>query len=110
MSDYSRRAFIAGGAAAATGAAIAAAPKIVSSISSEHGTGNEPAAEPTEPSLPAPREPVMAYVRDESTGEVTIVAGAQETTYRDLALVKRLVDAAPQRDQGLEGSIDVITP
>lgn len=38
----------------------------------------------------------MAYIRDEVRGEVTIVAGTSEMTYRDPALVKRLLAAAPQ--------------
>ena len=46
------------------------------------------------PTEPAPREPVMAYVRDAARGEVTVLSGKRETTYRDPALAKRLIDAA----------------
>ena len=35
-------------------------------------------------------------MRDAERGEVTVVAGTSETTYRDRALVKRLLAAAPQ--------------
>ena len=41
-----------------------------------------------------PAEPLVAYVRDVERGEVTVVSGTHETTYRDKALVKRLVKAA----------------
>ena len=51
---------------------------------------------PTDPSTPTPPEPVVAYVRDAKSGEVTVVSGTSETTYRDRALVKRLLDAAPK--------------
>ncbi|HEY6399703.1 MAG TPA: hypothetical protein VIX82_19835 [Solirubrobacteraceae bacterium] len=50
----------------------------------------------TEPSAPTPREPVMAYIRDAKRGELTVVAGTTETTYRDPELVKRLMAIAPQ--------------
>ena len=35
----------------------------------------------------------MAYVRDASKGEITVLSGTRETTYRDPALAKRLIDA-----------------
>jgi hypothetical protein len=41
-----------------------------------------------------PAHPVVAYVRDAARGEVTIVSGKGERTYRDAALVKRLLAAA----------------
>ena len=49
----------------------------------------------TEPSAANPAEPVVAYVRDAKRGEVTVMQGTRETTYRDRALVKRLLAAAP---------------
>src|SRR5579864_7034005 len=55
--------------------------------------GAEPRAEEVDPSGAVPSEPVVAYVRDAERGEVTVVAGERETTYRDPALVKRLVKA-----------------
>jgi hypothetical protein len=39
-------------------------------------------------------EPVVVYVRDARRGEVTVLHGSRETTYRDRALVKRLLKAA----------------
>jgi hypothetical protein len=65
--------------------------------------------EVAEPSSPNPREPVMAYVRDAERGEVTVMAGTSETTYRDRSLVKRLLDAAPTESMS-GGGIDVLTP
>ena len=62
---------------------------------------------PTEPSTANPREPVMAYVRDAERGEVTVMSGTSETTYRDRSLVKRLLDAAPQDWSSNGGGIDV---
>jgi hypothetical protein len=35
----------------------------------------------------------MAYVRDAERGEVTVLSGTRETTYRDPALAQRLIDA-----------------
>lgn len=63
----------------------------------------------TDPQSPTPREPVVAYVRDAKRGEVTVVSGTSETTYRDRALVKRLLAAAPT-DPVANGGIDVLAP
>ncbi len=64
----------------------------------------------TEPSSPMPQEPVVAYVRDAQRGEVTVVSGTSEVTYRDQALVKRLLDAAPQDQTMNGGGLDVVAP
>jgi hypothetical protein len=93
----SRRAFLQGTAGAAAGAAvILATPKIASLAADSTGSGAaaEPKAVVTTPSGRAPHEPVTAYVRDADRGEVTVMFGLQETTYRDPVLVKRLLDAA----------------
>jgi hypothetical protein len=93
----SRRAFLQGTAGAAAGAAvILATPKVASvalDVASPGGTA-EVKAVATKPSGPAPKEPVTAYVRNADRGEVTVMSGRQETTYRDPALVKRLLDAS----------------
>jgi hypothetical protein len=62
------------------------------------------------PSSQTPREPVMAYVRDAQRGEVTVLAGTTETTYRDPALVKRLLSAAPRGVVGDGGEVNVVAP
>jgi hypothetical protein len=69
---------------------------------------NEEAGVPTDPSTPNPPEPVIAYVRDAESGEVTVIAGTSETTYRDRALARRLLKAAPSTAQG--GGNDVVAP
>jgi hypothetical protein len=63
-----------------------------------------------EPSSPSPSEPVMAYVRDAERGEVTVMSGTDETTYRDPALTRRLLDAAPQGSTTNGGVNDVLAP
>jgi hypothetical protein len=75
---------------------VIAAPKAASVAfdGAAHGAGAGPKPKVTKPSGPAPREPVTAYVRDAQRGEVTVMSGKQETTYRDPVLVKRLLDAA----------------
>jgi hypothetical protein len=91
----SRRQFLAGGAGAAAGAAIVAASSKVGSVMTfGRDAPTEPAGTVTKPSGPPPSEPVTAYVRDPRRGEVTVLAGKKETTYRDPVLVKRLLDAA----------------
>jgi hypothetical protein len=44
-----------------------------------------------------PDEPLVAYVRDARRGEVTVTAGTREHTYRDRALVQRLLRAAGRK-------------
>jgi hypothetical protein len=48
------------------------------------------------PDSPVPDEPVTAYVHDAKRGEVTVVSGTSEVTYRDPALARRLLAAAPK--------------
>jgi len=93
----SRREFLQGGAGAAAGAAlILATPKVASIALDQPGRGvpTEPRAIVTKASGPVPAEPVAAYVHDAERNEVTVMSGKHETTYRDPALVKRLLDAA----------------
>jgi hypothetical protein len=93
----SRRAFLEGTAGAAAGAAvILATPKVASvALDAAESRGAAlPKAVVTKPSGPAPREPVTAYLRNAERGEVTVMSGKKETTYRDPVLAKRLLDAA----------------
>lgn len=93
----SRRAFLQGTAGAAAGAAAILATPKVASIALDGPAASAP-AEPkpvvSAPAGPVAREPVTAYVRDVDRGEVTVMFGERATTYRDPALVKRLIDAA----------------
>jgi hypothetical protein len=43
---------------------------------------------------PSTHEPLVAYVRDVSAGELTLMVGTREIVVRDHALVMRLVQAA----------------
>ena len=95
----SRRAFLEGSAGAAAGAAIVlAGPKVAAiALDGSHagsGVAAEPKAVVTKATGPTPQEPVTAYVHNAERGEVTVMSGTTETTYRDPALVKRLLDAA----------------
>ena len=93
----SRKQFLHGTAGAAASAAVILATPKVAAVALDSGASNAP-AEPraviTKPSGHAPREPITAFVRDVERGEVTVMSGKQETTYRDPALVKRLLKAA----------------
>jgi len=84
-----RLSFIKASAGVAAGVAAVSVPAAAA-------LGMEETGVPTAPSSPTPPEPVTAYVRDAARGEVTVVSGMSETTYRDRALVKRLLAAAPQ--------------
>jgi hypothetical protein len=96
-----RLSFLKASAGAAAGAAAVAVPAAVV-LSDE-----KPRVVP-EPSSANPREPVMAYVRDAERGEVTVLAGTNETTYRDRGLVKKLLAAAPKDSIANGGRIDVL--
>jgi hypothetical protein len=98
-----RLSFLKVSATAAAGAAAIGAP--VAAAMSEEKKGVA-----TAPSSPNPGEPVMAYVRDAQRGEVTVMSGTAETTYRDRALVKRLLDAAPNESTLNGGGLDVLAP
>jgi len=88
-----RLSFLKASAGAAAGAAAVAVP------GASAATG-EPPGVPTHPSARTPREPVVAYVRDAGRGEVTVVSGTREITYRDRALARRLMKAAPRHASG----------
>ena len=98
-----RLSFLKASAGAAAGAAAVGIP--TAAALSEHSSGVV-----TEPSSPNPREPVVAYVRDATKGEVTVMHGTSETTYRDRSLVKRLLQSAPKDSTLNGGGIDVIAP
>jgi len=87
MDNLSRRKLLASAGVATGTAAIAAAPTVAAALDRQ---------EVTDPSGPPPEETVIAYVRAAKGGEVTVMSGTRETTYRDPALVKRLLKAAPE--------------
>jgi hypothetical protein len=94
MREVTRRLFLRRSAGVAGGAAVVGAPAVLAETASARGSTARVLASP---SAGVPHEPVMAYVRDADRGEVTIVAGTRETTYRDPELVRRLLAAAPGR-------------
>jgi hypothetical protein len=98
-----RLSFIKASAGLAAGAATIGVPVAAALSAEEKGVA-------IEPSSPSPSEPVMAYVRDAERGEVTVMSGTGETTYRDRALTQRLLDAAPQGSTTNGGVNDVLAP
>jgi hypothetical protein len=98
-----RLSFIKASAGAAAGAAAIGVPAAAVMSEDKQGAAVKPSSAP-------PREPVMAYVRDAKRGEVTVMSGTSETTYRDPALAKRLLAAAPEGEIAKGGGIDVVAP
>ena len=86
MESLNRRKLLASAGLATGTAAIAAAPSVAAAALDR--------PEVTDPSGEIPDEVVIAYVRDEKRGEVTVSSGMGETTFRDPVLVKRLMKAA----------------
>lgn len=88
MERLNRRSFVKVAGAATGAAALAATPPLaraaIGGTSPEH----------IDPTTGVPEEPVVAYVRDAQRGEVTVSAGTTEHTYRDRALVQKLLRAA----------------
>ena len=91
MRNLSRRSFLKT-AGVATGAAIVAGVPAAAAAT-------ESAAEIVPSPSATPPEPLVAYVRDASKGEVTVVSGLQETTFKDHALVNRITKAAERHPQ-----------
>jgi TAT (twin-arginine translocation) pathway signal sequence len=90
MERLSRRSFMKVAGAATGAAALAAAPPIARAAIEE-------GPERTHPTADVPEEPLVAYVRDAARGEVTVTSGTTEHTYRDRALVQRLLRAAGRK-------------
>ena len=88
-----RRTFLASSAgAAATVAVVAAGPRLATATLAGASDTRSLGAIVT-PSGPPPAEAVMAFVRDAVRGEVTVLSGTRETTYRDPELAARLLAA-----------------
>src|SRR3954464_11384283 len=106
MERLSRRSFMKIACAATGGAALAAAPPIARAAGGEALASAPPIAraavveeapQKLGPKSAVPEEPLVAYVRDAERGEVTDTSGTTEHTYRDRALVQRLLRAAGKR-------------
>ena len=97
MNTVSRRSFLKAAGLATGAAAVTASPSVAAAL--------QPDALETTPSGPLPHEPIIAVIRDPELGEVTVLSGRTEKTYRDKVLVRRLLKAAEQnhtaRKQGV---------
>jgi len=87
----SRRSLITTSAGVATTAAVTVVSPAAAVAMGLHETPAVPLAKPT---TPVPAHPVVAYVHDAARGEVTIVSGQEQRTFRDAVLVRRLLTAA----------------
>ena len=94
MATFDRRAFLKK-VGLATGTAVIAASPVAASTE----------ADPTHttPSGPMPGEPIVVIVRDAERGEVTVLAGTTERTYRDRVLARRLLKVAQRNADASEG-------
>ena len=88
MNTVSRRSFLKAAGLATGAAAVTASPSVAAAI--------QPGALETAPSGPLPHEPIVAVIRNADLGEVTVLSGRTEKTYRDKVLVRRLLKAAEQ--------------
>ncbi len=98
MSRLTRRKFLAQaslGAAAAGGLAtgLVAVPRLV-------GLARQTSETPAAALGSALSEPVVAHVRNLTTGEVAVMIGTREVVYRDPELVARLVGSARRSATG----------
>lgn len=89
MDKLTRRSFLKAAAVGTGAAAIAAHPALAAGANAVEG--DPPVVTPT---ASTPDEMLVAYVRDAKRGEVTVLWGQGEATYRDPALARRLQRAA----------------
>jgi hypothetical protein len=87
MERLTRRSFLKKAGAATGVIAVVGVPGVAKAAMEEDAVA-------VQPSTPVPPEPLVAYVRDVDRAEVTVLSGTSETTYRDRALVRRLLKAA----------------
>jgi len=92
MKSATRRSFLKSAGLAAGAAAFTASPALAAAV--------EPDAVELIPTAQIGREPVIAIVRDARLGEVTVLVGTTEKTYKDRKLAGRLAKAAAQNLSG----------
>jgi len=90
-----RRLFLQSSAGAAAGVAVVAGGPRLAAAALSGPTNTRAVKLIAKPASSPPRDTVMAFVRDAARGEVTVLSGTREVTYRDPALAKRMLDAAP---------------
>jgi hypothetical protein len=91
LGGVTRRSMIAGSAGVATSVAVTALAPAAAAAASRSEAAPIPVPKPL---TPIEKDPVVAYVHNAARGEVTVIHGEVERTYRDPALVKRLLAAA----------------
>jgi anaerobic selenocysteine-containing dehydrogenase len=84
MDKLSRRSFLKG-TGIATGVAIIGASPLGAAAATEESP------QLVKGTSPLPKEPLVAYVSDAKKHVVTVLVGTDEFTFRDPALVKRLL-------------------
>ena len=92
MADLSRRTFL-GASAAAAGAAAIGIP-IASAVAGSSAAAAPAVAAGGAAAGAKANGPLVVYVPDAGSGDVSIMDGTQEVTYHDPALVARLARAA----------------
>jgi hypothetical protein len=95
----SRRGFLQASAGVAAAGALVGVPKVASAKGTSQGS---PSAAGGRKGAPAVSGPLVIYVHDTSTGEMTIMAGTAEIDVQDQQLAARAAQAvagAPQQDQ-----------
>jgi len=90
MEKLSRRRFFKTAGVATGTAVVAGAPGFVGAATA----AAEPDPRAVAPQGRVPEEPVVAYLREGEHGEVTVLSGTHEITFRDRGLARRLLRAA----------------
>jgi hypothetical protein len=97
LSSLSRRSFLRGGTLAAAAVGVASTVPGLSGLlagGASEAPAVESAATQTETDLGALSQPLLAHVKDLSTGEISLFQGESEVIVRDPALARRLMSAA----------------
>ncbi len=92
-SGLNRRSFLRNSSGVATGLAVTIVPGAAVALGSP-AAASAKAGEQVHPTDDVASEPVMAYVHNAERGEVTVLSGTEQRTYRDPVLSRRLLDAA----------------
>jgi hypothetical protein len=95
----SRRSFLQASAGVAAAGALVSVPRVASAKEASQGS---PSVAGGRKGAPAVSGPLVIYVHDASTGDMTIMAGTAEIDVQDQQLAARAAQAvagAPQQDQ-----------
>lgn len=90
-----RRSFLQGSGGVAAGLAVTMVPPAALALASPAAANTSTKlGDVVHPAGDLPSEPVVAYVHNAERGEVTVLSGTVERTYRDPVLAERLLKAA----------------